>query len=154
VAGNYDGGDDAGFGSEFTQSKENDLKPKAGEADIEQKTAEKETKKQRSTAEGNLTLQGENSYEGAEPEAAKELGVSRKTYYQWEQRGLDAMLKALQEKEPGRPQTAPLKKQEKKLQKLLSDQQKELENFRQRENLIIEACNLKVLLEKGELEKK
>ena len=85
---------------------------------------------------------------------AKELGVSRKTYYQWEQRGLDAMLKALTEKAPGRPQVSPVKKQEKKLQKLVAHQQKELEKFRQRENLIVEACNLKVLLEKGELEKK
>ena len=85
---------------------------------------------------------------------AKELGVSRKTYYQWEQRALEAMLKALTEKEPGRPQVSQVKKQEKKLQKLLEHQQKELEKFRHRENLIIEACELKLLLEKGELEKK
>jgi transposase len=36
-------------------------------------------------------------------EAAKELGVSRKTYYQWENRGLQAMLEALSDRPPGRP---------------------------------------------------
>ena len=36
-------------------------------------------------------------------EAAKELGVSRKTYYEWEQRGLQGMMEALQDKKSGRP---------------------------------------------------
>lgn len=33
------------------------------------------------------------------------LRVSRKTYYKWENRALKAMLKELEEKEPGRPET-------------------------------------------------
>jgi len=36
-------------------------------------------------------------------EGARRLGISRKTYYQWEGRGLDGMLKALEDQEPGRP---------------------------------------------------
>jgi transposase len=36
-------------------------------------------------------------------EAAKKLGVSRKTYYKWEKRFLSATLDALSEKEAGRP---------------------------------------------------
>jgi len=36
-------------------------------------------------------------------DAAKKLGVSRKTYYKWEKRGLEGMLKALSEKPSGRP---------------------------------------------------
>ena len=36
-------------------------------------------------------------------DGAKELGVSRKTYYEWEQKGLEALLGALTNKEPGRP---------------------------------------------------
>jgi hypothetical protein len=36
-------------------------------------------------------------------EGAAELGVSRKTYYQWENRGLAALLRGVQEEEPGRP---------------------------------------------------
>ena len=36
-------------------------------------------------------------------EGAQKLGISRKTYYQWESRGLDGMLKALEDQDPGRP---------------------------------------------------
>jgi transposase len=37
-------------------------------------------------------------------EAAHLLGVSRKTYYKWEQRGLAAILEGLQEQTGGRPE--------------------------------------------------
>ena len=40
-------------------------------------------------------------------EAAKELGVSRKTYYKWEKRGLTAMLTGLGARSPGRPTLEP-----------------------------------------------
>jgi transposase-like protein len=36
-------------------------------------------------------------------DAAAALGMSRKTYYQWQERALDGMLKALEELPPGRP---------------------------------------------------
>ena len=36
-------------------------------------------------------------------QAADQLGVSRKTYYKWEQRGLQAMLTGLADQSPGRP---------------------------------------------------
>jgi transposase len=36
-------------------------------------------------------------------EGATRLGISRKTYYQWEHRGLEGMLQALEEQQPGRP---------------------------------------------------
>lgn len=39
--------------------------------------------------------------------AAAALGVSRKTYYEWEARGLSAMLRQLEDQEPGRPVEAP-----------------------------------------------
>lgn len=38
-------------------------------------------------------------------QAAKLLGVSRKTYYKWEQRGLAALLDGLQDQTAGRPET-------------------------------------------------
>ena len=50
-------------------------------------------------------------------DAARELGVSRKTYYKWEQRGLAAMLGGLQEKPSGRPEAPEQKKRESELQK-------------------------------------
>jgi transposase len=37
-------------------------------------------------------------------QAAAELGVSRKTYYKWEQRGLAALLDGLSDQDPGRPE--------------------------------------------------
>lgn len=36
-------------------------------------------------------------------EAARQLEISRKTYYKWERRGLEAMLKGLCERSSGRP---------------------------------------------------
>jgi transposase len=36
-------------------------------------------------------------------QAAKQLGISRKTYYKWEQRGLSALLDGLTDQPPGRP---------------------------------------------------
>ena len=36
-------------------------------------------------------------------EAAEQLGVSRKTYYQWEERGLSALLSSIADKASGRP---------------------------------------------------
>ena len=37
-------------------------------------------------------------------QAAQLLGVSRKTYYQWERRALQGMMEQLTERPPGRPQ--------------------------------------------------
>jgi transposase len=36
-------------------------------------------------------------------EAARQLGISRKTYYKWEQRALEGMIAALSDREGGRP---------------------------------------------------
>ena len=36
-------------------------------------------------------------------EAARQLGISRKTYYKWERRALAAMVEALGNREQGRP---------------------------------------------------
>ena len=39
-------------------------------------------------------------------EAARQLGISRKTYYKWERRALAAMVEALGHREQGRPPRA------------------------------------------------
>jgi transposase len=44
-------------------------------------------------------------------QAAQEMGVSRKTYYEWERRGLGAMLGELENQEAGRPSTASSKEE-------------------------------------------
>jgi transposase len=38
-------------------------------------------------------------------EGARRLGVSRKTYYEWERRALEAMTEAMEDRSPGRPST-------------------------------------------------
>ncbi|WP_425603756.1 transposase [Coraliomargarita parva] len=40
-------------------------------------------------------------------DAARQLGVSRKTYYQWEKKALEAMMGALEDGTGGRPSTRP-----------------------------------------------
>jgi transposase len=40
-------------------------------------------------------------------EAARQLGMSRKTYYQWERRALEGLMQGLKPGSPGRPSTQP-----------------------------------------------
>ena len=57
-------------------------------------------------------------------QAAEQLGISRKTYYKWEQRALSAMLDGLTDQPPGRPsQPVDARKQalEKQLTQALRD---------------------------------
>ena len=63
-------------------------------------------------------------------EAARILGVSRKTYYQWEQRGLEGMMAQLQDQLPGRP-AHPIDPEKEALQTQLLQAQSELEQARQ-----------------------
>lgn len=50
-------------------------------------------------------------------EAAQELGVSRKTYYKWEKRALEAMLEGLSERNSGRPPPPEIDQEKEDLQK-------------------------------------
>ena len=52
-------------------------------------------------------------------QAAARLGVSRKTYYKWEQRGLSALLTGLTDQCPGRP-CQPVDSQKETLEKQLA----------------------------------
>ena len=49
-------------------------------------------------------------------EAAKRLGVSRKTYYKWEKRALQGMVEALSDRVSGRP-ALPIDREKQALQK-------------------------------------
>jgi len=53
-------------------------------------------------------------------EGAKQLGVSRKTYYEWERRALEAMTDALDNGSPGRP-ALPRDAEKEDLQKQISE---------------------------------
>ena len=58
-------------------------------------------------------------------EGARRLGVSRKTYYEWERRALTAMTTALENGSPGRPST-PQDEEKEELQKQISELQDKL----------------------------
>ena len=62
--------------------------------------------------------------------AAAALGVSRKTYYEWESRGLAAMLRQLEDQQPGRPPTPPSPK-ETALQAKVAELQKQVDSLAQ-----------------------
>lgn len=51
-------------------------------------------------------------------QAAHQLGISRKTYYKWEQRGLSALLAGLTDQPPGRP-SQPVDSRQQALEKQL-----------------------------------
>jgi transposase len=69
-------------------------------------------------------------------QAAQLLGVSRKTYYKWEQRGLSALLEGVQDQEGGRPETPA-----EQTQKAVFD--KELKELQQRNELLEKQLKLK-----------
>lgn len=72
-------------------------------------------------------------------QAAKRLGVSRKTYYQWERRALAGMVESLMDKESGRPAT-PRDLQKEEMRKRLADLE-EREKVRQQVERIREAVD-------------
>ena len=59
-------------------------------------------------------------------EGARQLGVSRKTYYEWENRALTAMSEAMADREAGRPETAQEDPEKEALKRALAETQKEL----------------------------
>lgn len=58
-------------------------------------------------------------------EGARRLGVSRKTYYDWERRALQAMTGALEDRAPGRPNT-PKDEEKQRLQEEITELQNKL----------------------------
>jgi transposase len=66
-------------------------------------------------------------------EAARQLGLSRKSYYQWENRALKALMESLQAQTPGRPSKSEdrekdqLRQQVKKLQEQVTELEQVLE---------------------------
>jgi transposase len=58
-------------------------------------------------------------------EGARRLGVSRKTYYEWESRALQAMTEAMEDRAPGRPAT-PQDEEKERLEKENAELKKKL----------------------------
>jgi transposase len=59
-------------------------------------------------------------------QAAKQLGISRKTYYKWEKRGLGALLEGLTDQTPGRP-VQPVDKEKEGLESQLAQARRDNE---------------------------
>lgn len=58
-------------------------------------------------------------------EGAALLGVSRKTYYKWENRALEGMLTSLQERKTGRPETPEHEQNETELKRRIEELEQE-----------------------------
>jgi transposase len=78
-------------------------------------------------------------------QAAQLLGVSRKTYYKWEQRGLAALLEGVQDQQSGRPETPP-----EHIQKAAVD--KELQELKQKNGRLEQQLKLKDIVYQMRLE--
>ncbi len=86
-------------------------------------------------------------------EAAAELGVSRKTYYKWEQRGLAALLDGLSDQVPGRPEK-PDTTVEQNLERQLDDLKRENQLLEQKMALKDLAAELNLRSETDRTKKK
>jgi transposase len=67
-------------------------------------------------------------------EAARQLGISRKTYYKWERRALAAMVEALGNREQGRP-PRPIDPKKEALQRQTQELQVKLQVLEQTERI-------------------
>jgi transposase len=67
-------------------------------------------------------------------EAARQLGISRKTYYQWEARALQGLLEAVTQQPPGRPRQADRPK-ERQLAQQVDQLQKELDQAQESQEI-------------------
>ena len=86
-------------------------------------------------------------------QAAAELGVSRKTYYKWEQRGLAALLDGLSDQVPGRPEK-PDTTVEQSLERQLDDLKRENQLLEQKMALKDLAAELNLRSETDRTKKK
>lgn len=66
--------------------------------------------------------------------AAKQLGISRQQYYQWEQRALTALLTSLADQPTGRPKT-PTDPEKEKLQHRVQQLEQQVQHYEQKDQL-------------------
>jgi transposase len=67
-------------------------------------------------------------------EAARQLGISRKTYYQWEARALQGLLAAVTQQPPGRP-CRPDRPKERQLEQRVDQLQKALDQAQESQKI-------------------
>jgi hypothetical protein len=79
-------------------------------------------------------------------EGAAALGVSRKTYYKWENRALGAMLDGLEDRDTGRPELPEPSQND-------ADLRKQLEELERQKELLEKRIELSDMVHKFELER-
>jgi hypothetical protein len=67
-------------------------------------------------------------------DAAQALGISRQQYYQWEKRGLSALLAALEDQPTGRPK-APTDPEKETLQRRVQHLEQQVQLYEEKEQL-------------------
>jgi hypothetical protein len=67
-------------------------------------------------------------------DAARELGISRQQYYQWEQRALQALLSSLEDQPTGRPKS-PTDPEKEKLQRRVEQLEQQVQHHEEKEKL-------------------
>ncbi len=86
-------------------------------------------------------------------EGAQQLGVSRKTYYGWEKRGLMGLLEGLKQEEPGRPSN-PIDPEKEALKERVAQLEKELNVAKEVEAVRLVLQDIAKLEERKERSKK
>lgn len=86
--------------------------------------------------------------------AAVELGISRKSYHNWENRALKGMVEALTEKEPGRPPLPEGVVENRRLKDFIKFQEKELDKTRNAELFTRRVYEIKIRHIEGKIQKK
>lgn len=67
-------------------------------------------------------------------EAARQLGISRQSFYKWEKRGLKALLESLEDQPKGRPPT-PTDPEKEQLRDRVEELERKVRLYEQREKL-------------------
>ena len=86
-------------------------------------------------------------------EAARLLGVSRKTYNQWEKRGLTGLLSGVSEQEPGRP-SPQIDPEKEKLQKKVAELEAALNQAKEVEAVRLVLLDMAKIRDRKERSKK
>jgi hypothetical protein len=86
-------------------------------------------------------------------EGARQLGLSRKSYYGWEKRGLMGLLEGLQEEQPGRP-SHPVDLEKEALKDRVAQLEKELEAAKEVEAVRLVLQDIAKIQERKEKSKK
>lgn len=87
-------------------------------------------------------------------DGAAELGVSRKTFYQWENKALAAMAGALEDQDAGRPAPGAKEQEVEALKARIAELEREREEERRRFELKAEHYKLEIAVAKRQMEKK